>query len=303
MKRIINFKIYFIAVLFILLSNLIFAQDDLMNMLNDPSKKEVQTVSSTFKANRMINFQTVEGPGKRTLMYWIQHRFGDLNSGFYNWYGLDGHASIKMGLEYSYDGKLSLGVNRSNTDKLFDLYAKYRLTRQTINSNAMPVSIALFTSMNINSNVSSAEQFLHDYHRLSFVHQIMIARKFNDAISLQLSPIFVHYNYVNKATDHNDMFALAGLARFKVTRSTAIIAEYGAMVSPFKSKDDIKSYYNGLGLGFEIETGGHVFQVVFTNSVGITEAQVIQNKDNFVNGNPYKGYIKLGFNICRAFAL
>jgi hypothetical protein len=75
------------------------------------------------------------------------------------------------------------------------------------------------------------------------------------------------------------------------------------MVTPFKSKDDIKSYYNGLGLGFEIETGGHVFQIVLTNSKAITEAQVIQNKDNVVNENPYKGYIKLGFNICRAFAL
>jgi len=279
------------------------AQDtDPMKLLMDiaPSD-ENEPVTATFKGTRLINQHTIEVGGKRTLDYRIAHRFGTFNTGSYNFWGLDGGASIRMSLEYSYDGRLQFGLGRSSTEKTYDSYLKYRLLRQTKN-NSMPISVTLFSGMyytnlqGSGATISGVDKYKNRSARLSYVHQIMIARKFGERLSVQLTPSYVHYNQVDNISDKNDTYAVGALGRYKFTKRTAFTFEYMARVNKFSR---VNTYYDSMGIGLDIETGGHVFQVHLTNSLGITENQFItKTTDSWA-----KSGMRLGFNISRAFTL
>lgn len=279
------------------------AQDtDPMKLLMDmvPSD-EKEPVTATFKGTRLINQHTIEVGGKRTLDFRIAHRFGTFNTGSYNFWGLDGGASIRMSLEYSYDGRLQFGLGRSSTEKTYDTYLKYRLLRQTKN-NSMPISVTLLSGMyytnlqGASAQISGVDKFKNSSSRLSFAHQIMIARKFGERLSVQVTPSYVHYNQVDKISDKNDTYAVGALGRYKFTKRTAVTFEYMARVNEFSRSS---TYYDSMGIGLDIETGGHVFQVHLTNSLGITENQFItKTTDSWSNSG-----MRLGFNISRAFTL
>jgi hypothetical protein len=294
---------YIVIVLGIVFTSNVKAQEtDPMKLLMDMAPTDIkEPVTATFKGTRLVNQHTIEVGGKRTLDFRIAHRFGPFNSGAYNFWGLDGGASIRMSLEYSYDGRLQFGLGRSSTEKTYDSYLKYRLLRQNKN-NSMPVSVTLFTSLYYtNLKGSSAllqgvDKFNNFSSRLSFAHQIMIARKFGERLSVQITPTMVHYNQVDKISDQNDTYAVGALGRYKFTRRTAFTFEYMARVNKFSRSE---TYYDSMGIGLDIETGGHVFQVHLTNSLGITENQfVTKTTDNWA-----KGGMRLGFNISRAFTL
>lgn len=300
-----NFKLlkYIFFVLAIGFTSNVKAQEtDPMKLLMDMAPTNAkEPVTATFKGTRLVNQHTIEVGGKRTLDFRIAHRFGPFNSGAYNLWGLDGGASIRMSLEYSYEGRLQFGLGRSSTEKTYDSYLKYRLLRQNKN-NSMPVSVTLFTSLYYtNLKGSSAllqgiNKFNNFSSRLSFAHQIMIARKFGERLSVQITPTMVHYNQVDKISDQNDTYAVGALGRYKFTRRTAVTFEYMARVNKFSRSE---TYYDSMGIGLDIETGGHVFQVHLTNSLGITENQfVTKTTDNWA-----KGGMRLGFNISRAFTL
>ena len=277
----------------------VFSQEnpgDLLKMLEEKPKKEYTT--ATFKTTRLINFHTVEVLSKRSLDFRISHRFGDFNSGAYNAWGIDGGANIRLALEYCHGSKLMFGLGRTSSKKIVDGFLKYRLLKQTNNESGMPVSVTLFSSMYNTferSKIAGVDKYTRTTDRFSFCNQIMIARKFNSRFSFQLTAAMVHFNLVERVTDKNDCFILGGVTRYKFTKRQAVTLEYGYRLNQYsKSK-----YYDSFGIGYDLETGGHVFQIHLTNSFGLTEDQYFM----YTNKSWDNWGIRLGFNISRVFSL
>ncbi len=275
----------------------LFAQDDLLAGLETVDNSPVL---ATFKGTRLINLHTVEVPGRRTLDFRIAHRFGPFNGGWYDFYGLDGGASIRMGLEYSYDGRLEVGIGRTSVEKMADGFLKYRLIRQRMHG-WQQVSVTLFSSTyytilrDADRVANGFDKYARRSSRLSYAHQIIIGRKFSDRFSLQVAPTLVHINQVNRISDRNDAVVITGATRFKITKRSAITLEYGWRAFGYSRTP----YYDTLGIGWDIETGGHVFQMFLTNSVGLTEPQFLLRTNNKWTD----AGIRLGFNISRAFTI
>lgn len=273
------------------------AQDDLLSSLNDSTASKKDFTTATFKATRLINSHTSEVMGKRALDFRIAHRFGPFNSGYYNWYGLDGPATIKISLEYSFDGRLMFGLGRSSLQKLYEGFLKYRLIRQTTD-NRTPVSVTLLASMNLNQQKQEMLPYYTGFaSRLSYAYQVIIARKFNERLSLQLSPTMIHFNTVANIEDKNDVYALVGAGRYKFTKSMAVTFEYGLRFKGLTNQ--YKDYYNTMSVGIDIETGGHVFQMFVTNSTGMNEVQFLP----YTATSWKDGGIRLGFNVSRVFGI
>jgi len=274
---------------------------DLLDELEKEEAPKEQITKATFKATRLVNMHTVETLGKRSLDFRIAHHFGNLGAGPESFWGLDNAASIRIALEYSYDGRLMGGIGRTSQGKLADGFLKYRLLRQT-DGGSMPISVTLFSSMYYTLEksfvVNGVDKYGDRANRFTYCSQIMIARKFSESFSLQVSPTYTHFNLVERIGQTNDVWALAGLARMKMTRRSAVVLEYTHNFNLYPDQAPLK-YYSPFGIGYEIETGGHVFQMFFTNASGIAEPQTISNTtssfDNWGFG--------LGFNISRVFRL
>jgi hypothetical protein len=288
---------------FLLLHVQTHAQDSLLKSLNDSmSVKPHRTfVTGTFKAMYIVNMKTIEAPAAGALNVEIQHRFGTVNEGAYNLFGLD-FATLRLGLDYGISDRLSTGIGRSSNLKTFDGYLKYKLLRQTEDHSGSPLSVSVLGTMDYftqHFNSGQEQNTLKDVYRFSYTAQLLIARKFNRRLSFQLVPTFIHYNMVPGADDLNNVFALCGGGRMKITKRMAVTAEYNylfpnQLVSPLDPQRT-----NSLSLGWDIETGGHVFQLVFTNSQSMIESQYIGQ----TSGTWGKGYIYFGFNISRNFNL
>jgi len=272
---------------------------DLFDSLGVGSEKEY--VSATFKTTRLVNQQTSETLGKRTLDFRISHRFGPVNSGGINMWGLDGPANIRLGLEYSHDGRLMFGVGRSSYDKMFDSFLKYRLLRQT-SGKGMPLSVTLFTgayytaAKDANAEANGYDKYQYQSDRMSYCFEILMARKFTPSFSLQVAPWLVHYNLVENMTDQNDAYGISTLFRLKFTKRSAVTFEYALPINEYSLENQ---YYNSMAIGYELETGGHVFQIHFTNSFGIVENQFFAHTDSKWNNMG----VRLGFNISRVFTI
>ena len=281
-------------------------ENPLLSLLSDSMRFHVQKsfVAATFKATRLVNIQTVEAPAKGALNFLIQHRFGQINSGSYNFFGLD-NANLRLGFEFGITDRFTVGIGRSSYLKTFDGYLKYKLLRQTEDAGEMPVSVSL---LSVASNYSQhipkeVDSFLNIKYRTSFVTQLLIARKFSSRLSLQLVPTWLHFNLTPAAVDKNDLLALSMGARLKFTRRMALEAEYNYL--PANQVVSV-SIYNSWSIGWDIETGGHVFQLVFSNSQSMTESQFIAQNIPGVSastGSWGRGDIYFGFNIFRIFTL
>ncbi|PZR39875.1 MAG: hypothetical protein DI538_05655, partial [Azospira oryzae] len=190
---------------------LVKAQDDMALLEETDSTKEY--VSATFKGTRIINFQSVEVPGKGVLEFMIQHRFGDINGGANSFFGLDNGATIRFGLGYSINGRLEVGIGRTSYEKLVDGYVKYRLIRQT-EGEGSPISITLMGATYCTSvkdpdiAINGYDKYHYFADRLSYSFQTILARKFSDVLSLQVNPIFIHYNLVENISDKNNALAI-----------------------------------------------------------------------------------------------
>jgi hypothetical protein len=271
-----------------------FSQDSLLTMLEDSSKYSGTTfpVRGTFKAIHIVNAQTVESPAKQDLNFIIMHRFGKLNDGAYNFFGLD-NASIRLGLDYGITDRLGIGIGRSSLEKTFDGYLKYRLVDQTVGAKKFPVTISVLGALN--HMTLRLDTFVSAKNKTTYVTQALIARKFSNALSLQISPTFIHFNRYPATKRSEDIFATMVGGRLKFTKRMAITAEYNYI--PSGTRDDL-DINNSLSLGFDIETGGHVFQLVFTNSGGMIDSQYIGK----TTGTWDNGDIFFGFNITRNFS-
>ena len=296
MKRILSI----ILILVCTYANSLKAQDTdpmlLLQGLADAPKDE--PVIATFKATRVINQQTIEVGGSRSLDFRIHHHFGSFNSGAYDFWGIDGGASIRLALEYSYDGRLQFGLGRTSYEKQIDGFVKYRLIKQT-KSGSMPISVTLFSGAYRNGvnglKISGVDKFNYTSDRFSFVQQMIIARKFNDKLSMQITPTIVHYNLVENLADNNDAYFLGISGRYKLSNRSALTYEYGAKLLNYSES----KYYNSMGIGLDIETGGHVFQMFLTNSFGMTENQTFAR----TNSSWADRGFRLGFNVSRMFTL
>ncbi len=291
----------FFTIIYFISPAYLFGQGDLEKLLEENNTPKKQYVYSSFKGTRLIGLHTVETLGKGSLDFRISHRFGDFSSGAYNFFGLDGPANIRLGFDYSVTDNFTVGIGRSSLDKMFDSFLKYRLLRQTTD-NSMPITLTLLASGNViglkngSQALDGITQFDYFSDRLVYMFQAMVARKFTERLTVQLSPIFIHYNLVLNTTDKNDMYAFAFSGRYKFSKRIALTAEYIPRVGKYSLGQSL--YHNSASVGIDIETGGHVFQLFVANSQAINEVQFIP----YTNSSWGNGQVRFGFNISRVFA-
>lgn len=276
------------------LSSFSFAQDDLLDILDDENTETDQSiVTSTFKGTRIINGHSVENRKDSELEFIISHRFGRINSGFYDLFGLD-NSNIRFSLEYGLTDDLTIGAGRSSFEKTYDGFLKYSLFKQKTGPKSFPFAISLFSSI--------AVKTLKDYdpddkrtfaESLSYVSQVLIARKVSSSFSYQVTPTYIHRNTVSIAQDPHDIFALGFGSRIKVSKRVSINGEY---FYAFDKSTSINAR-NSLAFGVDIETGGHVFQLILSNAITMIEKSFIAE----TTGDFFGGDIHFGFNISRTF--
>lgn len=267
---------------------------DLLDLLGE-DEPTTEFTYATFKTTRIINGHSVENPADGVLLFMISHRFGKLNSGAYDFFGLD-QATIRLGFEYGIGERLSVGIGRSSYQKAYDGFVKYKILRQSSGDRTMPLTMTWFSSMDLFSlKWQDTERKNYFSSRMSFVHQLLLARKFSDKFSLQLSPTFIHKNLVLTEADDNDTFAMGVGGRLKLTQRVSVNAEYFYLM-PGSVADN---FVNPLSIGFDIETGGHVFQLHFTNTQPMFERGFItETRGKWTNGDIY-----FGFNLSRVFTI
>jgi hypothetical protein len=297
-KKILSMRTFSTLLFCIVISNTLFSQDSLLSLLEDSAKYGSETfpVKATFKAIHIVNAQTIESPAKNALNFIIMHRFGKINDGAYNFFGLD-MASIRLGLDYGISDRLGIGIGRSSVEKTYDAYLKYKLIRQTAGRNSFPVSISVLGSISNYTKRFLTKPYLNFKYRTKYVTQLLVARKFSPALSLQASPTWIHLNAAPTLHDKNEVFGAMIGGRFKFTKRMGITAEYNYLLPD--QLPSVDNLHNSLSFGWDIETGGHVFQLVFSNSRGMIETQYMgQTTGSWSNGDIY-----FGFNISRNFTL
>jgi hypothetical protein len=283
----------------------IYAQDDLMKMLDDDSKKSKKRdyATATFKTSRLINGHSIENVAPGVMDVKISHRFGMVNKGGYEFYGLD-QATMRLGFDYGISKRLMIGVGRSTYQKQYDAFYKFKILRQSSGGRrSSPISVSAVSTIMLKT-LKWEDPKRQNYYtsRISYAHQLIIARKFSEGVSLQLMPSFVHYNLATTVIEPNDIFAMGVGGRIKLTKRLSFNVEYYHVlpISLVPGQDyRIAETKNSLAVGFDIETGGHVFQLHFTNSTGMTEKTFITE----TTGDFFKGDIHFGFNLSRVFTI
>ena len=298
--------LFFLFYLAFCCSTSTFAQpdDDLLSLV-DKGEKTKEYIKNAFKSSRVINGHSMEFIGKGVLDVRILHRFGDLNSGFQNLYGLD-QATMRFGFDYGVTKNLTIGLGRSTFNKEWDGFIKYRLIHQSKGGKfSMPISLIFVSGTTVNSSPwSDPTRKNYFTSRVGFYNQLILGRKFSEKITLQLSPTHVHLNLVKGKNDYNDIFAMGFGARYKLSKRIAFVADYHMIIRPETDDDDMVSdqftnMIDPLSVGFDIETGGHVFQLHFTNASGM-------NEKAFITGTTKswgQGQVSFGFNLSRVFTV
>lgn len=267
--------------------------DDLLSLLGEEETTDYATAS--FKTNRVINLHSLESTSAGVLDFKISHRFGTLNGGAYELFGLD-NASIRLGLDYGITSQLTIGAGRSSFQKAYDGYLKYKFLRQSTGKRNMPITAAFLATAAVQTlKWANPERENYFSSRLYYTYQLILGRKFSDGFSLQLSPTLVHRNLVATSAESNDVIAIAAAGRVKLSKRLAINAEY-IYALPNQLAPE---YMNSFSLGFDIETGGHVFQLHLTNSTSMIEKGFVTE----TNQDWLDGGIHFGFNVSRVFTV
>ncbi len=267
-----------------------FAQNDLLNMLEEEA--DIEYALAAFKGTHIINGHSTKTKNKGELDFLIYHRFGPINSGIQDFFGLD-QANIRLGFEYGITNFINVGIGRSSYEKTYDTFFKWKILRQKSGVESSLVSVTFLSSIALPTNEITDD--LSTVERLGFVNQLMFSRKFNEKITVQLMPGLVHLNTVPQVSDNNNILYLGGACRYKLNHSFALTGEYYYRFNPLVSTKT----YDVIGLGVDIETGGHVFQLHISNSRTTFEKGFIADtRDNFWDGD-----IRFGFNISRTFQL
>lgn len=288
-------QLILLLLLFSITASKSFAQQpDLFKETADSTKKlQTDIVRSTFKTTRLINGHSIENVGRGILDFRISHRFGAINQGGKNFFGLD-NAFTRLDLDYGITDKLMVGISRGTYEKEFTSFLKYKILRQSTGASSMPISLSYVATAFLRTR-DVFDPNASDFVKQNFFYaqQLLIARKFSDYFSLQFMPTMVHYQSTPTVTDKNYQFSMGVGMRQRISKRVNITGEYYYQFNPFEG------YSNSLAFGFDIETGGHVFQLHLTNSYGTTERTFIhETTDKWGNGD-----IHFGFNISRVFVL
>ena len=269
-----------------------FAQD-LLDILEKETPQTDQIVTATFKGTRILNGHSIENRKDKELEFLISHRFGRVNLGFDELFGLD-QSNIRFALEYGLNDDITIGLGRSSYEKTYDSFMKYSLLKQKKGANSFPFAVSLFGSVAVKTlkdfDPSDKRTFAES---LFYVGQVLIARKVNSSFSFQLTPTYVHRNTVRINEDPHGIFALGLGTRIKLNKRVSFNSEY------YFAMDESKSINarNSLAFGVDIETGGHVFQLILSNAITMIEKSFItETTDDF-----FAGDIHFGFNISRTF--
>lgn len=311
-------KSFFIFVL-ILTSISTFSQDDLLDLVTDKKEEPPQKVYATFKTVKIGNAQTIETVKKNHLDFRISHRFGNIyntdlsnpiNNTGQTFLGFEGANDIRFSFDYGLTNDITIGIGRSKMNHIIDGSLKWKILKQTSNFS-MPISLAFFSSTGYTHDLTSTiysgvikDFTTNEAHRFNYFNQLIIACKVNGWLSLELLPSYMHRNFIkeklntsNGSYDVNGFFSIGFGGRIKLNKRVSFVGDYFYNVASFYQNN--KSAFNPLALGFEIETGGHVFSLIFTNAGGLIENNFIPNTtDSWA-----KGQVKFGFCISRTFAL
>ncbi|MBL7982351.1 MAG: hypothetical protein JNL52_11145 [Flavobacteriales bacterium] len=285
--------------------------DDLLKLLGEEETGPEYTTAA-FKSTRVINGHSLENTAHGVLDFRIGHRFGALNSGANEFWGLD-QATIRLGLDYGVTDRLMIGIGRNSYQKTYDGFVKYKLLRQCDAGCTTPVTLAFVAATSINGIPQSTlwpypeeDRPFYFSHRMAYSFQMILGRKFSESVSFQLNPGLVHINLVEKADQTNDIYHISGAGRVKLSKRVALNAEYFYVLPgqiPVPSEEEQAAgelpYRNSFSLGFDIETGGHVFQLHITNSLAMFErGYITETTEQWSDGG-----IHFGFNISRVFTL
>ncbi len=284
-----------IIVLLSLLCNKVSALDeDLLKLAGDNTPKK-EIVKNAFKSTRVINSHSMEFLSPGTMDFRILHRFGEVNKGYDNFFGLD-QASMRMGFDFGILQNLMFGFGRSTYKKELDGYIKFAPIRQSTGQRSFPFTVAMVAGMTMNTS-PWADPTRKNYttSKLAYYFQAIIGRKFSESITLQVTPTLLHQNLVPLATQSNDMYAVGFGGRIKFSKRMAFTWDYSYVLNPM----DETIYHNPLSAGIDIETGGHVFQLHFSNSTGMNERAFLSE----TTGDWTKGDIRFGFNLSRVFQI
>ncbi len=284
------------AAAFLTLSGFSLPAQDLEKMLESINPDSTPNFAyGIFKGTTIINGQSVEIPGHNDLRFLVSHRFGAVNTGLYNFFGLD-QGTTRLGFEYGIKNIMSFSIGRSTYEKTYDAGIKVKALRQQTGLRNIPITMTIyFAGFAETTKWEVPERDNLFSSRLAFTSQVLMARKFTKNLSLQISPTWVHINLVSSLSDQNNIFSIGLGGRYKLAPKFSINGEYYYLL-PGETADD---YASSLSFGVDIETGGHVFQLHFTNSRLMFAPGYIARTD----GKWREGDIFIGFNIFRNFAL
>jgi hypothetical protein len=272
------------------------AQDEDLLKLVDNDKPKKEYVYNAFKSSRVIMTHSMEMLRPGVLDFRILHRFGRVNGGAYEFFGLDGPATVRLGLDYGITGNLTVGIGRSTFNKELDGFLKYRIIQQATGPKAVPFSLVVAAGTTVTtlkwSDPTRANYFSS---RVAYYGQAIVGRKFSEKVTLQLTGSILHRNLVPTKDDHNDLLAAGIGGRIKLSRRVSLNADYHYVIN----QNEVSGMHNPLSIGFDLETGGHVFQLHFTNSKGMNErAYLAATEYQWSDGD-----IFFGFNISRSFQI
>ncbi|MFM7222762.1 MAG: DUF5777 family beta-barrel protein [Bacteroidota bacterium] len=266
-----------------------------IDLFAEKEEEVTDIVTATFKTTRVVNGHSIENVGKGILDFRILHRFGQFSDGAYNLFGLD-QASIRLGLDYGITKNWMVGIGRSTFEKQYDAFTKVRILSQTTGGRQFPLSLSYAATVIYKSVKNPTTTYVpYQSDRLSYAHQLIIARKFGDYFSFQVTPTYFHYNLVQTQSTPNDFMSVGLASRIRISKRVNLTGEYYYRVNKLPNPD----YKDALSIGFDIETGGHVFQLHMTNSTGMTERTFIHE----TTGEWGKGNIRFGFNVSRVFTI
>ncbi|WP_010181195.1 DUF5777 family beta-barrel protein [Aquimarina agarilytica] len=285
----------FIAFSLILIINLqVFSQEDLLKSLESTTtiSKKIP-ISSTFKSYKLINFETTKLVPKQHLDLIIAHRFGSVKNGIDDLFGLD-QASTRIQFIYGLTDAINLSFSRSKFEKTYDLAAKYKLKSQE--KHGFPITIVGYNLIAVNTALDKELSVLPKLsfeNRLRYANQLIISRKINPKLSLEVIPTFFYDGLVQNPNQENAQFAIGMGGKYQISKRFGVIMDYGSHLNRTKNTN----FNNPFSIGMEIETGGHVFQLHFTNAQGMFENAFLAN----ANGDWSNGDFFFGFNLHRDF--
>lgn len=274
-----------------------FSQDDGSSLLDLLGEEEVvDYATASFKSTLVVNLESIENTHAGVLDFKVMHRFGPVSGGFYEFFGLD-QATTRLGFKYGITDRIEVGIGRSTLNKNWDGSVKWRILWQSTGSKVMPLSLSFYTLASYKS-VEYSEldpRTIYPVDKFSYTFQVLLARKFNEKITLQLVPSLVHRNIVATSAEENDVYSLGFGGRFKLTNRLSLNLEYY-----YSFPDQLApEFVDPFSIGIDLETGGHVFQLLFTNAVGmVADAAITETVGKWTDGD-----IRFGFNISRVFTI